>query len=921
MIGTSLGPYKILEPLGAGGMGEVYLAEDTRLVRKVAVKVLPEEFAADPERLARFEQEARAAAALNHPHIAAVFDVGFAADAGAPDGGAEPGATSAPDAATGVHYMVQEYLTGQSLRQRLDRGALPLARALDLAAEVGEALVAAHKAGIIHRDLKPDNIFVSEDGHAKVLDFGLAKLTEMAAPMSPGTSAGTAFAGVSKSPTVLGTVAGQIMGTAGYMAPEQIHGDGNIDRRADLFAFGCVLYEMVSGRQPFAGKSMLDTLHRIADEEPASLHDLPVALPAQLHWIIRKCLAKDPARRYQDADDLVVDLKALAADVESGAASAERPAAAETAVAERRGVPIKVALPTALVIALLAVFAGWFLSGTAPPSAPLSAFAIDISELGPISAGGGQAVAISPDGEHIVVRAEAGLYHRPIDRLEFTLLPGTGGGLRPAFSPNGEWIVFTRGGKLYKVSLSGGEPFELCEAPGSAYPDWGDDDTIIFVGERALYTVPAAGGDPKLTAEPDSEKGIESYYRPSWLPGSKAVLVEVERADGRIAIGVLSLDSGEVREIAAEGTDPAYVPTGHVVYARGATLFAVPFDAQRLEALGEPTPVLQGVRTEGGGATQIGFSDNGTLIYLSGEAGDATASIVWVDRQGGVEALPFESAQFGQPRLSPDGERVAATTYADENQIWIYDVAVGTSQRLTFEGSNRDPVWSPDGEWIYFTSDRSGDFAIWRKPARRRGDAEPVLQQEGSQFPYSISQDGSRLFYTTDASEIAMLPLGDEPTSVTLVQSAGRVSNPAISPDGSFVAFQSDESGRVEIVVLELSSGEYRTVSNSGGRNPVWSRDGKRLFYSTSGVTSGGVLVADVTTDGGLSFSRPVPFIEASGGGDFDVGAYFDVSLSGDRLLAVARDDLSAVRAAAQVNVVLNWFEELKQRVPTAGSR
>ena len=432
--GTKLGPYEITEQLGAGGMGEVYLAQDTRLGRKVAIKVLPAEFASDPERLARFEQEARAAAALNHPHIAVVHDIGTEGN---------------------THFMVQEYLEGDTLREPLEKGALPLKKALGLATEIAEALAAAHAAGIIHRDLKPENIFVTKEGHAKVLDFGLAKLTEVAGAGSPG--------GATQSPTIMGTVAGQVMGTAGYMAPEQVEGSDKIDHRADLFAFGCVLYEMVSGRQPFAGKSMLDILHRIADEEPQPLGDINPDLPAQLQWMLKKCLAKQPDKRYQTAGELVIDLQALRADVELGTAfllGGQPVVAVETA----RGIPWKLAAPVAILLVVVAALLGWW----ARQPEPGSTIRLQLDPLvDTIRSQGGSAVVLSPDGRHVayVENGPTGgstLYLRALDQQDWTTLASSADNLdapyHPFFSPDGQWVGFVTPTELKKASITGGTP-------------------------------------------------------------------------------------------------------------------------------------------------------------------------------------------------------------------------------------------------------------------------------------------------------------------------------------------------------------------------------------------------------------------------------------------------------------------------------
>ncbi len=551
MIGKTLGPYKIIEQLGAGGMGEVYLGEDTRLGRKVAIKVLPAEFAGDPERLARFEQEARAAAALNHPHIAVVHDVG-----------SEP----AEDGTT-THFMVQEYLEGDTLREPLKKGTLPLQQTLSLATEIAEALTAAHAAGIVHRDLKPENLFITKDGHAKILDFGLAKLTELAPVMSPGTEA-------SKSPTLLGTVAGQMMGTAGYMAPEQVQGAGDIDHRADLFAFGCVLYEMAGGRQPFAGKSVLDTLHKIADEEPEPIAAMNAELPAQLHWVLKKCLAKQPAKRYQTAGDLVVDLQALGAEVDAGTAlslSGEVPAprvAAETAA----GIPWKWGVPIAVAAVVVTALAMWFAARPSPATPTVACFEIPLPEGNLATGTGRRAVAISPDGSQIVFAHDSLLWLRNLDEFEATPIRGTEGARSPFFAPDGEQVGFYSAGELKRVQTTGGAPIPICAAVNPWGVSWAEDGTVFFgQGSEGILSVAATGGEPQPAVSLESG---ELAHGPQLLPGGEWLLFTLRSADvsswDDAAIVAQSLiNPGDRRELVYGGRDGRYVPTGHIVYARG----------------------------------------------------------------------------------------------------------------------------------------------------------------------------------------------------------------------------------------------------------------------------------------------------------------------------------------------------------------
>ena len=553
MIGTSLGPYKIIEQLGAGGMGEVYLGEDTRLGRKVAIKVLPAEFASDPERLARFEQEARAAAALNHPHIAVVHDVGSEAGEG--------GATT--------HFIVQEYLEGQSLRERLDKGALPLGKALDLATEAGEALIAAHKAGIIHRDLKPDNIFVTEEGHAKVLDFGLAKLTEMAAP-----TGGSA----SMSPTMLGTVAGQVMGTVGYMAPEQINGE-EIDQRADLFAFGCVLYQTVTGRQAFSGRNVMQTLDLILAEEPVSLGEIDSELPAELERIVRKSLAKEPDKRYQTAADLVVDLRAVQAEITGGTAQSAAKLGGRrdgSSSAASGGIGRGTVAMIAVVAALVSAAAAWAaLRSPAAPVGPPMAFTMELPPETVFDSAGRHLLAFSADGESLVFVANEQLYLHNMRDPGATAIRGTeNGGRMPFFSPDGQRVGFWAENELRTVSINGGVATTLCETDNPWGASWTEDDRVIWGrGRRGIWQVADTGGRPEQIINVDEG---ESAHGPQLLPCGTTVLFTLSQVsatwdDARIVVE--DLESGYRTVLVESGSDARYLSTGHLVYIREETLW------------------------------------------------------------------------------------------------------------------------------------------------------------------------------------------------------------------------------------------------------------------------------------------------------------------------------------------------------------
>ena len=892
--GTKLGPYEITEQLGAGGMGEVYLATDTRLGRKVAIKVLPAEFASDPERLARFEQEARAAAALNHPHIAAVFDVGTE---------------------DGTQFMVQEYLEGDTLREPLRKGALPLKKALGLATEIAEALAAAHAAGIIHRDLKPENIFVTKEGHAKVLDFGLAKLTEVAGGGPPDD--------FTHSPTAMGTVAGQVMGTAGYMAPEQVEGSPEIDHRADLFAFGCVLYEMAQGTRPFGGRNIAEVLHRLANSDPEPMAD---GLPSELHRIVRKSLAKEPTRRYQTAGDLVVDVQALGTDVESGAALSTTPVAVETT----RGIPWKLGVPVAAALMLVVVGTWW-----AMQPEPGSTIRLQLDpRVDTIMSRLGSAVVLSPDGRHVVyvegdpVNGSA-LYFRALDRQDSTTLASSaftvGAPYHPFFSPDGQWVGFVTTTELKKAPITGGTPQSIVPVDLSRGADWGPDDTIVFAPNptSGLSLVSAVEGEPAPLTE--LSEGERSHRWPQFLPGGKAMLFTSERTGGfdRANLEVVDLETGDRQFVHRGGTYGRYVPTGHLVYSNAGASFAVPFDLDTLETTGSPIPVVENLANDADGGVSFDFSETGMLVYHTRGDLSATYQLAWVERDGQVEPLPFEPRQSQYLALSPDEQRIALQILEDRQwDIWIYEIERGGSQvLLTTEGNNRNPVWSPDGEWVFFASDRGGNNDIWKQRADRSLDAELVLVTEAPVVPTSISADGAMLLFDSGLfpnRNLGLLALDSDQEPEMLADTAADERWGSFSPDGRFFAFRSNETGQFEVYVREVSSGRTFPVSTStrGGWYPLWSRDGREIYYGSP--VSPGILVAEVDLE---SFSASDP-VEVS---DIEMRAVgnFDVTADGQKFLVTVpagSDETGDTGPAPKLNIILNWFEELNRLVPTDGS-
>jgi len=909
MIGSSLGPYRIVEKIGAGGMGEVFLAEDTRLNRKVAIKVLPAEFATDPQRLARFQQEAQAAAALNHPHIAAVFDVGSAATIA---DGVQGTATT--------HFIVQEYLEGETLRGALAAGPLPVGKALLFASEIAEALTAAHGAGIVHRDLKPDNVFVTKESHAKVLDFGLAKLTEITAPGGQD---------LSMSPTAFGTVAGQVMGTAGYMAPEQVLGEATIDGRADLFAFGSVLYEMVGGKRAFSGASVLDTLHAIARNEPQPLAEINDALPADLQRIVRKCLAKDRDHRYQHAEDLLVDIRSLAAEVAAGTAlPLAAGATADHSAAAVGGVPWTLAAPAAVAIALLAVFATWFVAQPPPPApAPVARFVIPLPEEVTLSSLGRHAVSVSPTGRHLAFSANDQLWLRPLDETAAAPLRGTeNGGRASFFSPDGEWVGFWSDGALRKVPISGGQAVKLADAANPWGASWTDDGRILYgQGREGIWEVSADGGEP---AQLIAVEGALAHG-PHLLPDGVSILYTLRPAtatsweDAQIVVQ----RPGEAPAVMVPaGRDARYLPTGHLLYAQEGSLFARPFDPASLQ-VGGAVPLIQGVLDAGGltGASQYDVSPRGDLVFLPGEAGAvaSTTSLVWRDEGGNTETLIEAQGRLWTPRLSPDGRYLAYRLQEDGggDNIWMRDLERNVSSLFTPDGGVRSFAWSPDGEWLYYSADTADEGVnVFRRPADLRSDAEELIGGEGNELVRSISPDGEWLLLAdtdelnTGEYDITMYSLreGGEPQPV--FDRDVREITATFSPNGKWVAYVSEESGTREVFVQSFPNRAGITnISGGIGYEPLWARDSKRLFFRTRDD----LMVVDILEEepfrpGAARVLLPGAFFAAITN---NAGSY-DISLDGDRWLMI-QYAVGGEGSPRGIEIILNWFAELERRVPT----
>jgi serine/threonine-protein kinase len=708
--GTRLGPYEIQSALGAGGMGEVYRARDTKLGREVALKVVAASFAQDADRVARFHREAQLLAALNHPHIATIYGL---------------------EEAQGSQFLVMELVEGDTLAERLKTGPLPVAEALRIARQVADALQAAHEKGIIHRDLKPANIALTADGQVKVLDFGLAKA------LGPAEAGHHDAPGLTASPTLslAATQAGMILGTAAYMAPEQAKGKP-VDKRSDVWAFGCVLYEMLTGRRAFEGEDISDTLANVLKIDP-DWQALPAEVPTAIRALLRRCLDKDRRTRVADISAALFVLDETA----SLARPAEGPAEAGHSVRGevprwRRIAPVAGALILGGAIVGGAV---WWSMQPAPPPVVRTTVTTSGSTALTLSAAD-RDLAITPDGSRIVYPGSNQLLVRALDQLEPAVLSGGLGPPPPrgAFvSPDGQWVgffdFFDRNTTMKKVAITGGPSVTVCVIDGASRgATWGGDGTVIFAtlaSETGLQRVSAAGGEPAVLTKPDRERGERDHFWPRFLPGGEAVLFTIIPANGGIEsaqIAVLDLRTGTSKVLIRGGSDAHYVPTGHLVYGVTGTVHAVAFDLERLEVVGTPAPVLHGVVTTDHGAVDVAVAANGSLVYVPGGAGDRQ-TVVSVDRQGRSSPLPgLPPDRYLDVRVSPDGARLAVATDTD---MWTYDFARATPSRLTSEPARdaRAPLWTPDGRRIIFTSTRAGYPELFWRQADGTGSDEPLL--------------------------------------------------------------------------------------------------------------------------------------------------------------------------------------------------
>jgi serine/threonine-protein kinase len=889
-VATRLGPYEVLSPIGAGGMGEVYRARDTRLKRDVALKILPEDFANHPVRLARLQREAEVLASLNHPNIANIYGI---------------------EESGGLRALVLELVEGETLADRIERGPVPLNEALSIARQIAEALEAAHEQAIIHRDLKPSNIKVRQDGTVKVLDFGLAKLV---APASEPDLDATASSTIT---LPLETGAGVILGTPAYMSPEQARGYP-VDKRSDIWAFGCVLYEMLTGKRTFQGPTSSDVMAAILEREP-HWRALPTATPSSVRRLVQRCLDKDSKRRLRDIGDARIDLdEALIApppiDGESRTLAWHR----------SQWVAWSLAAVAVIVAALFATRGFW--SAVRSDRVPSSGRSVvrftetlpDDTQLAPAPA-----LAVSADGRRFayvgIRRGTRTLYIRDVNQVSPRAMPGTEGADEPFFSPDGQWIGFFAEGKLKKVPVAGGAPLTLCDAPGPRGATWGADNSIIFApsAASALLRVSADGGNPQPVTTLDRTQNEASHRWPQFLPGGEAIVYSAGptvSVFGWIEARVLaqSLKTGARRVVVQHGTFPHYAPSGHLLYFQGGIAYAQLFDPDRLQVSGEAMPVLERVPNLGGingGAFEFALSSTGTLAYAPGVTREPQ-SLVWVSRDGKEQTIAIPSGTYGGgPRLSPDGRQIAVTVVGTaESDIWVYDLARTTATRLTFGGSNLWPVWTPDGARIAYASSRQGSTNAYWKQADGSGAEEQLTTSLETYFPHSFSPDRRILVLSQLPGRVAILPL--EARKPWVFQTGeGVATDPALSPNGRWIAYTSNESGRNEVYVRPYPGpGPAIAVSTSGGDAPMWGRSGREVFFQ-----QGDAMMAVDVAEGRDKLSVGTPKRLFAGYYGFGgVRAGYDVAIDAQKFLMVKLPGVPD--NPSRFTVVFNWPDEIDAR-------
>ena len=898
VIGQSLKHYQIESMLGAGGMGEVYQAKDTRLGRTVALKFLPQAFARDADRVSRFEREAKVLASLNHPNIAALYGM---------------------EETDGQHFLVMELVGGVTLAERLRRGAVPVAEALRFAHQIAEALEAAHEKGIVHRDLKPANVKVTPEGKLKVLDFGLAKA------MEPSSANGAQAENLSNSPTLsmAATSAGVILGTAAYMSPEQANGL-QADARSDIFSFGSVLYELLTGREPFQGKTMSEVLASVLVRDP-DWSGLPPNLNPRISELVRRCLDKEPRRRWQAAGDLRVELERLIADP-AGVEALPRSATPRKPL-WRRAIPVLAAAAAAAIIASLLT---WNLAPR-PPTAVVTRFPLVLPEnqvINPFSL----AIAISPDSTKLVYATPDQLYLRQMSEMEARPIQGSSGAGTPIFfSPDGKWIGFWSfsENELKRIPIMGGASITITKSSQPLGVNWTGDQIVWSEIGKGIQRISSNGGEPEVLVGLKTEEFAQS---PQILDDGKAVLFTLTNAATAAGwdsaqIVVQPLPKGDRKVLQLRGSDARYLPSGHLIYSVAGNIFAVPFDLKTLETRGSPAGVIEGVMRPipaASGAANLSVSSNGTLAYVTGGSAVVSRNVLaLVDSNGKSELLPLPPDSYSLPRISPDGKQIAfqrGDEAKSDTDVWIYELAGGRApHKLTLDGLSGVPVWVPGApQHLIFRSkaDLFWQLADGTKPAERLTKAEPGF----THIPESVDPLSKVLAFTAargTTGGISLLALDGERKIDTFVEEPQSIQlHAAFSHDGRWLSYMSTELKSVHSQVFVRpypKTGEKHQITGDGVE-PMWSPDGKQLFYVDSNAK---LFAVDIQTTPAFSPGPPTELPIAGALHPIPGLRNYDITPDGKRFLVVLPAKNDATKGAtAQINVVVNWFEELKQRVP-----
>jgi eukaryotic-like serine/threonine-protein kinase len=888
--GKRLGPYEILSPIGAGGMGEVYKARDTRLDRIVAIKVLPTHLADRSELRERFEREAKTIASLNHPHICTLHDIGHQ---------------------DGTDYLVMEYLEGETLAKRLQKGALPMEQVLPYAIEISDALDKAHRKGITHRDLKPGNIMLTKSG-TKLLDFGLAKLKQEVAPAIPDSQLPTMKSAV--------TAEGTILGTLQYMAPEQVEGKNDeIDARTDIFAFGAVVYEMATGNNAFEGKTSASVMGAIMHLDPPPMSSLQPVTPSALDRVVKRCLAKEPDERWQSANDLTNELKWIS----EGGSQTAVPATVVTSRKNRERVAWLIATIVSVIFVGVLALGVFVYLRRAPEQAGAVRFSVLLPERSYLAFASTNVtpLALSPDGQRMAFVAttadgKSPLWLRSLDTLTPQELPGTDGALFPFWSPDNRFLGFFAGGKLKKIDLTGGPPITLCDAPNGRGATWSRDGVIIFAPDSTtgLQRVSAAGGMPSAATVLAQDEA--DHRNPFFLPDGRHFLYRAVRTGGGSGrpIYVASLDSSERKLLFDAETVNVLFAQGHLLFLRNAALMAQPFDTQHLALTGEALPIAEEVQTQGDPPVGIfSASENGALAYQT-VSGANTSQLIWFDRTGKQISVLGDSAQNADAVLSPDGTRVSLSIPDQTGKgrdIWLYDVAHSLKTRFTFDHADEEmSLWSPDGSQLVFNSGRKGHLDLYQKVSSGAGTEELLLEDNLEKHPSSWSPDGRFILYRASGgptgNDLFVLPLFGDRKPFSFLNTKFNEYAGQFSPNGRWIAYFSDESGRNEVYVAPFPGpGGKWQVSSSGGTSPRWRRDGNEIFY----VGPDKKLMAVAVNGKGSTFE--VGAVRALFQTRLTALRYgYDVSADGQRFLI---NTLPEQAVARPITVVLNWQAELKK--------